>query len=257
MTATLQTHWEGEPVAVWTRLWQVPVLEVHDVLGSTNDRARVLAAEGAPPLSVVIAERQTAGRGRSGSSWHSPAEAGLWLSTLLPLGGAVPPHLPLLVGLAAARAIEAVCAGLQVGLKWPNDVEVAGRKAGGILCEAGERAVIAGIGLNVRQRPGDFPEALHGRAVSLEEASRAPVERPALARALLAELAGTCAGTVPSLTDGTLAELARRDVLRDRRVATDQAGEGVARGIDVDGALLIERPDGTRVRVMAGSVRVT
>jgi len=253
----LQTHWEGEPVRVWATLWSVPLLEVHDVLGSTNDRARELAAAGAPPRSVVLAERQTAGRGRSGTPWHSPAGAGLWLSALLPLAGAVPTHLPLLVGLAAAHAAEAVCPGLEVGIKWPNDVEVGGKKAGGILCEAGEGAVIAGIGLNVRQRPGEFPEELADRAVSLEAAWGRPVPRGRLVGALLAELARRCVPPIPALTaDGHL-ELVRRDVLRDRRVATQQAGEGVARGIDVDGALLLERPDGERVRVVAGSVRIT
>jgi BirA family biotin operon repressor/biotin-[acetyl-CoA-carboxylase] ligase len=253
----LQTHWEGEPVRVWADLWKLPLLEVHDVLGSTNDRARELAVAGAPPLTVVLAERQTAGRGRSGAAWHSPAGAGLWLSALLPLAGPVPTHLPLLVGLAAARAAEAVCPGLDVGVKWPNDLEVGGKKAGGILCEAGERAVIAGVGVNVRQRPEDFPEELAGRAVSLEGAWGRPVARGRLAGALLAELARSCAPPAPALTDGGHLELVRRDVLRDRAVATQQAGAGIARGIDVDGALLVERPDGARVRVVAGSVRIT
>lgn len=253
----LDTHWEGEPVRVWAELWGVPVVEVHDVLGSTNDRARELAAGGAPPFTVVLAERQTAGRGRSGSGWHSPAGGGLWLSTLLPPSGGVPPHLPLLVGLAVARAVEAACPGLEAGLKWPNDVEVGGRKVGGVLCERGDGAVVAGIGLNVRQRPGDFPEELRGRAISLETAAGAAVSRGALAGALLAELAEACGAPARCLTEARLAELARRDVLRDRRVTTEQAGGGVARGIGVDGALVLERPDGARVRVVAGSVRIT
>ncbi len=253
----LLTHWEGEPVHVWTKLWRVPVLEVHDELGSTNDRARELAGAGAPPLTVVLAEKQSAGRGRSGAGWHSPAGRGLWMSTLLPLGEGVPPYLPLLVGLAAARAVEALCPGLAVGLKWPNDVEVGGRKAGGVLCERADGAVVVGIGLNVRQRPGEFPEELAGRAISLETASGGVVSRGRLAGALLAELVEACAAPRPCLSDGGLSELARRDVLRDRKVTTQQAGEGVARGIDVDGALLLERPDGARVRVVAGSVRIT
>ena len=254
---TLLTHWEGEPVRVWSRLWGVPVFEAHDVLGSTNDRARELAVDGAPPFTVVVAEQQTAGRGRAGAGWHSPAGGGLWLSTLLPLGDAVPLHLPLLVGLAAARAAEAACPGLRVGLKWPNDLEVEGRKAGGILCERGDGVVVAGIGLNVRQRPADFPEELADRAISLETALGGKVSRGALAGALLAELARTSAAPTSRLTDDGLAELAGRDVLRGRRVATQQAGEGTARGIDGDGALLLERPDGARVRVLAGSVRIT
>jgi BirA family biotin operon repressor/biotin-[acetyl-CoA-carboxylase] ligase len=242
---------------VWTRLWNVPSLEVHDVLGSTNDRARELAAKGAAPFTVVIAERQSAGRGRSGSGWHSPAGRGLWMSTLLPLDGGVPTHLPLLVGLAAARAVEAVCPGIDIGLKWPNDVQVGGRKAGGVLCEHSDGVVVAGIGLNVRQRRGEFPEELAEVAISLETALGGVVSRGRLAGTLLARLVEACAVPTPRLSDGGLSELARRDVLRDRRVTTQQAGEGVARGIDVDGALVLERPDGARVRVVAGSVRIT
>jgi BirA family biotin operon repressor/biotin-[acetyl-CoA-carboxylase] ligase len=253
----LLTHWEGEPVGVWEGVWSVPRLEAHDVLGSTNDRAWELARAGAPPYTVVVAERQTAGRGRGGARWHSPAGAGLWISVLLPVTGPVPPHLPLLVGLAAARAVEAVCAELDVGLKWPNDLEVEGRKAGGVLCEGADGCVVAGLGLNVRQGPEEFPAELVGRAVSLETAAGHPVSRGALASALLAELrraGGTRVGPLPA---AVRAELARRDVLRGRRVVSQQVGAGVARGIDEDGALLVERPDGARVRVLAGSVRIT
>jgi len=243
-------------VGVWERMWRVPRLEVHDVIGSTNDRACDLARSGAPPFTVVVAERQTAGRGRSGARWHSPPGAGLWISVLLPGAGPVPPHLPLLVGLAAARAAEGVCPDLNVGLKWPNDLEVEGRKAGGVLCERAEGCVVVGLGLNVRQRPEEFPEELTGRAVSLETAAGRPVSRGALASALLAELRRAEEAQVGPLPEAVRAELARRDVLRDRSVVSQQVGAGVARGIDVDGALLVERPDGERVRVLAGSVRI-
>lgn len=253
----LLTHWEGEPVGVWERMWGVPRLEFHDVLGSTNDRACELARSGAPPFTVVVAERQTAGRGRGGSRWHSPPGAGLWISVLLPGAGPVPPHLPLLVGLAAARAVEHVCAELDVGLKWPNDLEVVGRKAGGVLCERADGCVVAGIGLNLRQKPEDFPAELAGSAVSLETAAGRPLSRGALASALLGELRRASGATVGPLPTEVREELAERDVLRDRRVVSQQAGAGVARGIDQDGALLVERPDGARVRVLAGSVRIT
>jgi BirA family biotin operon repressor/biotin-[acetyl-CoA-carboxylase] ligase len=100
----LLTHWDGEPIRVWARVWRADLVEAHDVLGSTNDRIKELAAQGAGPYSVVIADEQTAGRGRSGGVWHSPPGAGLWISVLLPLQGVVPAHLPLVVGVAAARA---------------------------------------------------------------------------------------------------------------------------------------------------------
>jgi len=253
----LLTHWEGEPVGVWERLWEVPRLEAHDVLGSTNDRACELVRSGAPPFTVVVAARQTAGRGRGGARWHSPPGAGLWISVLLPGAGPVPPHLPLLVGLAAARAVETVCAELDVGIKWPNDVEVGGRKVGGVLCEHADGCVVAGVGLNVRQRPEDFPAELTGRAVSLETAAGRPVSMGAMASALLAELRRGFEAPLGPLPQELREELAARDVLRDRPVVSQQAGAGVARGIDEDGALLVERPDGARVRVLAGSVRIT
>lgn len=252
----LLTHWDGEPVQVWADLWKSPLVEAHDALGSTNDRARELAQAGAEPYTVVLAEEQTAGRGRTGGSWHSPAGSGLWISTLVPVEERLPTHLPLVVGLAAAAAMEEVCAGVRVGLKWPNDVEIHGRKAGGILCERAHGPVVVGIGLNVSQKPGDFPRELADRAVSLETAGGCRVSVGALATALLRQLRGRL-----PVADGPLAadahgELAARDVLRDRRVETQQAGEGIARGIDLLGALVIEQEDGRHVRVVAGSVRI-
>ena len=252
----LLTHWDGEPVHVWTRVWRADVVEAHDVLDSTNVRLKELAAQGAGPFSVVVAEEQTAGRGRSGAVWHSPPGVGLWLSALLPEVGGVAPWLPLAVGIAAARAAEQACPGVRVGIKWPNDLEIGGRKAGGILCEHGHGAVVAGIGINVRVPGGELPGDVAARAVALEEAWGARVSMGALATGLMHELhAVVPAGSGPMDAD-LLVELARRDVLRDRPVLTDQAGEGTARGIEGDGALRLERCDGARVRVVAGSVRV-
>jgi BirA family biotin operon repressor/biotin-[acetyl-CoA-carboxylase] ligase len=253
---SLLTHWDGEPVHVWTHMWRADVVEAHDVLGSTNVRLKELVAGGAGPFSVVVAEEQTAGRGRSGGVWHSPAGAGLWLSTLLPAAGGVAPWLPLAVGVAAARAAEHACPGVRVGIKWPNDLEIGGRKAGGILCEHGHGAVVAGIGIDVRLPGEGLPGDVAARAISLEEAWGAQVSMGALATALMHELhALVPAGPEPMDAD-LLVELARRDVLRDRAVRTEQAGDGTARGIGGDGALRLERSDGAEVRVVAGSVRV-
>jgi BirA family biotin operon repressor/biotin-[acetyl-CoA-carboxylase] ligase len=251
----LLTHWDGEPVRVWARVWDVPLLEAHDVLTSTNDRARELADEGAPPFTVVLADEQTAGRGRSGHAWHSAPGSGLCLSTLLPGAGAPPAHLPLLVGLATARAAESVSPHVGVGLKWPNDLVIRGRKVGGILCERHHGVVITGLGLNVRQRSTDFPPELGGQATSLEAASTGVVSVGALVTALVRELRALCRRPTTMLRPELHEELAARDVLRGLEVVTQMAGAGVARGIDADGALLLERPDGTVQRVVAGSVR--
>jgi BirA family biotin operon repressor/biotin-[acetyl-CoA-carboxylase] ligase len=249
------THWDGEPVQVWARLWSAPVVEAHDTLGSTSDRARVLADGGAAPFSVVVAEEQTRGRGRTGEVWHSPPGSGLWISTLLPSGGLPPAHLPLLVSLAAARAVEEACTGLRVGIKWPNDLEVNGRTVGGILCEHAHGPVIVGIGLNVRQRHEDLPAAIAHRATSLEAAACGRVSVGALATDLLRELRRLSRESGPVFPPEARKEMEVRDVLRGRPIVSQQVGRGVARGIDEKGALLVERPDGHQVRVVAGSVR--
>ncbi len=252
----LLTHWDGEPVQVWARVWGVPHLEVHDVLTSTNDRAQTLAEEGARPFSVVLAEEQTAGRGRSGRRWHTPRGSGLLLSTLLPGGGATPlSHLPLLVGLATARAAESVSPRVAVGIKWPNDLLVRGRKVGGILCERHHGAVVAGVGMNLRQKSADFPPELVGVATSLEAEADGVVSVSSLVTALLRELRSLIGRPTEELDSDIHEELTARDVLREHEVETQMAGRGVARGITGDGALLLEREDGTLQRVVAGSVR--
>ena len=257
------THWEGEPVAVWSALWRVPVFEAHDELGSTNDRLKELAGQGAGHFSVVISESQSAGRGRRGDAWHSPAGSGLWMSVLLPAPSPSVAYLPLLVGLVAARAVEQVSSVVLAGIEWPNDVVIAGKKVAGVLCEAvsGSSAdvsevVVAGMGINVRTPLGGFAIDIKTRATSLEESVEAPVSRAALAGALVGELRqATQHGRVP-LPDSVLAALSRRDLFSDRRVHTEQEGPGIARGILDSGALLLERDDGSRVPVVAGSVRL-
>lgn len=251
----LLTHWDGEPVRVWARVWKADLVEAHDVLGSTNERLKELAGGGAGPWAVVLADEQTAGRGRSGSAWYSPAGSGLWLSTLLPERSAAAGYLPLLVGLAAARAAEASCPGVQVGIKWPNDLEIGGRKLGGILCEHGHGHVVAGIGLNVRLGGAGIPDEVAMRATSLETARCGRVSIGHLATSLMHELRALTDRPGPRLAPQLHEELERRDALRDRPVLTQQAGQGTARGIAADGALWVERPGGERVRVVSGSVR--
>jgi BirA family biotin operon repressor/biotin-[acetyl-CoA-carboxylase] ligase len=250
----LLTHWDGEPVQVWARIWRADLVEAHDVLGSTNDRVKELAAAGAGPFSVVIAEEQTAGRGRGGATWHSPPGAGLWLSVLLPCPHGAPPHLPLAVGVAAARAAEQACPGVSVGIKWPNDLQLGERKLGGVLCESAHGAVVAGVGLNLRFPAEGLPEEISARATALESPGSGRVSPGGLATGLLHELHAL----LPrggSMAPDLHKELERRDVLSGRPIWTQQAGNGTGRGIDPGGALLLERADGERVRVVAGSVR--
>lgn len=254
MSALPLDHWSGEPVSTWRKRWAVPLLEAYERIGSTNDRARELAAAGGAPFSVVVALEQTRGRGRRGAGWHSPAGTGLWMSVLLP-GGGGSLHLPLLVGLAAAEAVQDASPAVRVGIEWPNDLVVRGRKLGGILCEAVQDAVVAGIGINVTTPPGGFPGALADRATSLEVEAAEALAHGELAGFIVAGLERHLSRPDERMKPDALHALAARDALAARAVHSETEGRGIARGIDADGALVLERPDGSRVRVVAGSVR--
>lgn len=244
-------------------------VETHTTLSSTSDRLRELAEDGAAPFTAVIAGAQTAGRGRGGRRWVSASGSGLWLSVLLPPPPGGPPGAAsIAVGVAVARAIEAV-AGVEVGLKWPNDLLVRTApdravpgKLGGVLCEAvrgpdGWR-VVAGIGVNLR-RPeeltGNEGGALAAAAFLAEAAGReiAPVE---LARAVAHELRAW-ADPPPDRVEGELqAYWERRDLLAGRTVVTEMAPEGVALGLSPDGALRVSDHAGRVHQVSAGTVRL-
>lgn len=257
-------HWEGEPVRVWERVWDVARVEAYRSVTSTNDVLRERAAGGAPPFSVAIADEQVAGRGRSGRRWSSPPGAGLWMSVLLRTpGGGGAPLLTLAVGVAVAEALEGVVGRGAPALEWPNDILLEGRKVCGILCEGiagaaaagGGAGVVAGIGVNLRQRPEDFPPELRERATSVETVVGGPVDRGALAGAILRGLRRRV-DPPPRRVEGELARaLERLDTLRGRRVHVEGVGSGVAEGIGADGALRVRiAGEGTR-RVVAGTVR--
>src|SRR5262249_21493392 len=159
-----------------------------------QDRLAELEASGVAEGAVVIATAQEAGRGRRGRAWHSPPGAGLYLSALLRPGGAAPDavHWSLAASVAACDALREVGAG--AAIKWPNDLLIAGRKAGGLLVETVSvgsrlRAVLIGCGINVAQAGEDFPEELRPIAISLAMATGTAPQRGEVAVALLARLA--------------------------------------------------------------------
>lgn len=164
-------------------------IEAHLRLGSTNDRARELLAGGEAGV-VVLAEEQTAGRGRHGRTWLSPPGRNLTLSVGLRLRLA-PERAGLLALAMALAALDACATAAPCRLKWPNDVESpAGRKLGGLLIEtviAGDRldAAIVGIGLNVNWRRAEMPPGIRDRASSLADEAGHDVDRVALLRALV------------------------------------------------------------------------
>lgn len=209
-----------------------------DTTGSTLDVAHELGAKGAKGGALVLADEQTAGRGRLGRKWHSPRGAGIWLTMLLrpraaPLGGV----LAVRAGLAAVLALESVDKRLAPRLKWPNDVIVAGRKAGGILCEArwsGEALgwVAVGVGINVK---GPFPHSA-GAPIALDEVV------PGLTRLAVLEALAPRLKELENM--GSALEPGER--ARFARVAWPiQGGGEQIVDLTTDGALLVRRSDGS------------
>jgi BirA family transcriptional regulator, biotin operon repressor / biotin---[acetyl-CoA-carboxylase] ligase len=207
---------------------------------STNERARALAAAGAPHGTLVTAGAQTAGRGRHGRTWTAPAGSSLLMSLVLRDFDAL---LPLRAGLAVAEI-----AGSSARVKWPNDVLVDGRKVAGILAEGRpqEGWTVLGIGLNAALDVRDLPAELRDVAGTL---GRSP-------RELEAVLAGLLDALQRWLDAGDVVDaLRRRDALLDHPVAW-AGGEGLGAGIDDAGRLLVRRGTGEVVALEAGEVHL-
>jgi BirA family transcriptional regulator, biotin operon repressor / biotin---[acetyl-CoA-carboxylase] ligase len=210
------------------------------LVDSTNDRAKALAAAGAPHGTLVTAAEQSAGHGRQGRPWVAPPGEALLMSLVL---REPPPLLPLIAAVAVAEAV-----GEPASIKWPNDVLVGGRKVAGILVEARlqEQWAVLGIGVNVAVRT--FPNELREIAGSLR-GTPADVE-PFLAR-LLTELDRRLAEPAAAVLDAWRA----RDALRGRHIEW-ATGEGTAAGIDGEGRLVVELPSGGTTSLDAGEVHL-
>ncbi|MFG2037412.1 biotin--[acetyl-CoA-carboxylase] ligase [Dactylosporangium sp. NPDC048998] len=260
------------PGGFWTDL------RVVDETGSTNADVAAAARDGAPEGLVIVAERQTAGRGRLGRQWQSPARAGLSLSLLLrpqvPLARLG--WLPLLAGVALAEAVRRV-ARIDAYLKWPNDLLLRGarsgspaqsqraglgvdRKTAGILAEAaGDGAVVIGIGLNTTLREDELPRP---DATSLALGGAVSTDRDPLLRALLRATAEWYARFTEHKGDPEASGLREAYVFHcgtiGRRVRVQLPGgdelEGLAAGVDGDGRLQVTDRFGTVRAVAAGDV---
>jgi len=228
---------------------------------STSTLLLAAAAEGAPEGTVYIADEQTAGRGRGGHEWHSAAGDGLYVSVLiraaLPLRQAL--WISLATGLAAQRAIHEA-AGLDIDIRWPNDLLLNGKKCGGILVEtavenATLRYAVIGIGINLNHP--DFPGDLAALATSLRiETSRTHSRErllSALLRALDLELT-YLEGNAPTLLERFTAA---STWVRGKHVHVAEAGgyTGVTDGLDAEGFLRVIGDDGIRRTVLSGGVR--
>jgi BirA family biotin operon repressor/biotin-[acetyl-CoA-carboxylase] ligase len=253
--------WEGQPVAHWQKAWRVPRLVVLSQTTSTNDDARVLADEGAPAGTVIIADWQSAGRGRSGRTWEAEPGQSLLLSMLLrPRDALQSAHLlgtiPVRVGLAAVQALNDV--GVPAQWKWPNDVMVSGRKLGGILCEsvlsARDACIVAGVGMNVAQSVEDWTDEVRERAGSIHQI-RPSVQRADLAGALLARMLPLATEPLRAFSTEEMPMVASHDALQGKEVLVDGIPRGIAAGIAPDGALLLRDEAGLHV-LRTGTVRL-
>ncbi|HWH32125.1 MAG TPA: biotin--[acetyl-CoA-carboxylase] ligase [Egibacteraceae bacterium] len=237
----------------------VASLEWHAEVDSTNVRAAELARAGAPEIAVVGAEHQSAGRGRMGRVWSAPPRSSLTFSLLLrpPVAAEALPLLPLLAGLALAEVAGRYCTQVEVGLKWPNDLLIDGRKAAGVLVESAEAgAVVVGIGLNTDWRGIERWDEL-ADAISLAEASQFPIDRWRVLAALLGVFAQryeVFKDLPAAFLDGYRARcLTIGRAVRVERVAGEPLlGEAV--GVDASGALEVRDAAGTLHRLSAGDV---
>lgn len=285
----LLPEWEGVPVGEWARRLKVATAEFHERTGSTSDRAAALVRAGRPLPVLVVADRQTAGRGRRGRRWASDSPSGLWFTAAhaFPASRPTPPQprrrgnpseaprgpagagtLPLRIGLAVARAVESAAPDLRVQVKWPNDLLVAGRKLGGVLCERAGAAALAGVGLNLNHPADALPTGPGLRATSIAAETGRPVPRDRVLEAVWAAMETVWPGPARSLPPSERAALDRRSPLTGRPVTVDgviRLRSGRARAVRQmnavggrlcpDGSLELVDPDGAWVRLVAGSAR--
>lgn len=233
-------------------------------VSSTNDWARQMAEEGAPEGTLALADAQTAGRGRRGRQWSSPDGENVYMSLILrprirPENAA---QLTLVMGLSAAQGIREALE-LPVQIKWPNDLVIEGKKICGILTEMsagqeGIRFVIIGIGINVNN--AGFPEELRERATSLKLEKGVDIEKKKIMDVVITAFSRNYDEFVKTEDLSGLVEeynqiLANKD--RQVKVLDPKAPfEGVARGINTSGELLVERDNGKVTAVYAGEVSI-
>lgn len=233
-------------------------LKLFDSVESTQTIAHRLAEEGAEEGTLVVAEQQTAGRGRMGRSWHSPKGKGVWMS--LVLRPRIPvhftPQLTLLVAVALCRTIRKM-EPLAVAIKWPNDLLIEGKKISGILLESSAederlKHVVAGIGISANMRADDYPPELREVGTSLAIASGKEWNRAELIQAFLAQFEALyelyhAEGFEPIRAAWEALAVSLGKPVRARTPKGDVAG--VAESIDDMGALLVRQADGSMVKL--------
>ncbi len=233
---------------------------------STNDQLKLLARQGAPHGTVLIADRQTGGHGRMGRSFHSPGGVGIYCSLLL-RPQCSPGELMHLTCAAAVAMCDAVqtSAGLRPGIKWTNDLVHQKRKLGGILTELGLSAkgtvdyAVIGIGINCCQRQEDFPPEIRGMAGSLSMVTGKNIDRSNVAAAMLEALWQMDSRLLTHKTE-ILSQYRRDCITVGQEISLLRVGEEVRHGramdVDDEGALIVKFSDGHLETVSSGEVSV-
>lgn len=235
-------------------------------IDSTNTHAKALAAAGAPSGTVLIADRQTGGRGRMGRSFHSPADSGIYLSVILRPN--CPPsdlmHLTCAAGCAMCDAVEEA-ANVRPGIKWINDLVWEAKKLGGILAELSINPTsglvdyaVVGIGINCSQEARDFPPKIREIATSLTSITGKSIDRNRLTAAMICALAHT-SKTLLTQRSAIMARYRQDCVTLGKEVAIhrfDEVRHGLAVDVDDEGALVVQFADGHRETVSAGEVSI-
>ena len=248
----LATAWVGRRIVAF------------ETTDSTNVQAARLARAGAPAGTLVVAERQTHGRGRLGRRWISPPRVNLYASVVLrpALAPVDAPQLGLAAAVAVARALAPLAPG-RVAIKWPNDCLLDGRKVAGILTEMDAeldrvRWVVLGIGVNLNAAARALPPALRRTATSVAIATGRRVDRAAFAAALCDAFEAVYDRLAREGFAALLPEWEALSCLTGREVTVDGAGRrrtGRVRGLDARGRLLLAGPEGEE-RIVAGDVTV-
>lgn len=234
-----------------------------DSIGSTNNEALAWATSGAKDLSLVIADEQTAGRGRLDRKWFTPKGTALAFSLILRPTSAERPHLTRMVGLAALAVADSLrTRGLSAQIKWPNDILLNGRKVAGILVESvwsGEEVdcVVVGIGMNMLRGAVPSADLLQFPAASLEELLDSAVKREQVLHDILA---GIIALRPHLRTDSFIASWEKSLAFHDQQVQVEQGDgsslRGKLLGLESDGSLRLSKEDGKSVTVRFGDVRL-
>ncbi len=245
-------------------VWAGSRLQFYDATDSTNLRAMSEAENGAPHGTLIVADQQTAGRGRRGRSWESPAGSNIYFTLVLRPDFAADKAsmLTLVMAHSVNRAI-ALETRLDCKIKWPNDIVVNGRKVCGILTEMnfgkdGSYYVIVGVGINVK--PQEFAPELAHKATDLEEETGRQVSRSRLLAGIMSSFEEdyeifTASQSLEGLLDSYNHMLINRNVMV-RVLDPKEEYDAKARGITETGELLVEKSDGTVERVYAGEVSV-